>query len=396
MTIRSYPNGKHRAIFRQKGKDEISQTFDTLEEAQNFLANLKNQKYLQKAHIAANSIQPELFSISVQKYLNSSTFLFKREGTQKREKGAAKAVLKHFANFYDVQITTADIQDYLNLRATQPSYYNDNKTIRSDKVSWETIRLEKAFLRSVYDVLNITTNTHRSINYNPIRGQKLLIGNLSQEYDVISDDDLALILSTHPKFKDQDTFVNWFFITLQTAMRSGESSRIKLSYYQRVDKAFKLPALSQKSKKTHYVNISDDLIWRVEEQVEKARAAGSEYLFFSINKKGQPVPFNYSYYWRKIKQEAGIKHKLKPHQLRHTAITELVKHSGLDQAQVMAVSGHSSPQAFSRYVHLFAGKYRDEVIETNNKLGKKITNTWLAAENKKLIAAGLPPVPILE
>lgn len=392
MTIRSYPNGKHRAIFRQKGKDEISQTFDTLQEAQNFLANLKNQKYLHKAHLAEKDIKPELFSISVQKYFNSVDFSLKREATQKRERGLAKSVLKHFANFYDVNITRDDIQQYLIKRSKQPSYFNDNKTVRSSTVSVETLRLEKALLRSVYDVLNQTTNTHRSINYNPIRGQKILIAKPSQEYDVIADEDLALLLSTHPKFRDADTFANWFFITLQTAMRPGEASRIKLSYYQRSDKAFKLPALSQKNNKTHYVVISDDLIWRVEEQIEKAKAADSEYLLFSYDKKGKVIPFNYSYYWKKVKQEAGIKHKLKPHQLRHTAITELVKHSGLDQTQVMSVSGHSSPQAFHRYVHLYAGNFRDEVLNTSAILEKKIVATFIAAENKKLIAQGLPPI----
>ena len=71
-----------------------------------------------------------------------------------------------------------------------------------------------------------------------------------------------------------------------------------------------------------------------------------------------------------VKAESGLPKELTAMDMRRTAITEMVE-AGVDTTQIMAVSGHNSPQSMRPYIkHTFKSannalarreSYKDEV-----------------------------------
>lgn len=376
MTIISYPNGKHRAVVRLKGKS-FAETFETLLEAQNF-EQRKTAEILALSSKAVFDKVPDLtFEQALKKYFASSNFKLKAVATQKTEQVKAKSLLKHFADFPVSQITSADVQNYFDDRSKQSTFFNDKKTVRNQAVRPDTLRLEKVVLSNLYKYLN----KHQISIHNPIKNFEFDLQQPTEDFTVIAVDDLVSILQARPEYESQeaeDTFNVWFNITLNTAMRPGEASALLVEYFDKQGKGFLIPSKSQKNRRPHFINLHDELILMLEKQIERARKNNSPYIFYSIDKKGNVIPFNYSYYWKRVKAEAGITKPLKPHQLRHTAITYLAKHSGLSLHELMIVTGHTSVASLKRYLHLFAGDYRINVEKVSDVVEKLIVEHFFA------------------
>jgi integrase len=78
-----------------------------------------------------------------------------------------------------------------------------------------------------------------------------------------------------------------------------------------------------------------------------------------------PTRFTFGYHFRKARAAIGMP-GLRPHDLRHSAATEMVS-VGVDLHTVGAVLGHRSPASTKRYAHV-----RDErAIEAINRMGKR-------------------------
>lgn len=63
------------------------------------------------------------------------------------------------------------------------------------------------------------------------------------------------------------------------------------------------------------------------------------------------APHSVSTALRRARRRAGLESHVKMHQLRHTRITALAR-KGLNQAQIMIVSGHRDVTSIHRYTHL--------------------------------------------
>lgn len=366
MTIIKYENGKCRAVVRLKGR-HFAETFDTYDEAKNF-EQLKTSEILNLSSKAVFDRVPGLtFEQALNQYFASSNFTKKRPATQKTERVKAKSLLKHFEGVPVSSIHPFDVQKYFDLRKLQSTYFNDNKTVRNATVRPDTIRLEKVVLSNLFKYLNKFGLTQ----HNPIKNFEYDLDQPSQDYDAITPEDLINFLQAHPKYEDpqsEDIWNAWFNITYFTAMRPGESAKLLVSYFNKEASAFVIPSTSQKNKRSHFINLTPNCVFLVENQIKRALKVNSPYLFYSMNRKGQPIPFNYAYYWRKVKNAAGLTKPIKPHQLRHTAITDLAKHSGLSLHELMVVTGHTTVASLKRYLHLQALEYRDNVIKVSDTL----------------------------
>lgn len=63
------------------------------------------------------------------------------------------------------------------------------------------------------------------------------------------------------------------------------------------------------------------------------------------------APHSVSTAVRRARNKVGLDDDVRLHQLRHTRITEVAK-KGLNQAQIMMVSGHRDIRSVQRYTHL--------------------------------------------
>lgn len=383
MTIIKYENGKCRAVVRLKGR-HFAETFDTYDEAKNF-EQRKTSEILNLSSKAVFDKVPSLtFEQALKQYFASSSFTKKRPSTQKTELVKAKSLLKHFAQYPVSSIHPFDVQEYFDLRSKQSTYFNDNKTVRNDTVRPDTLRLEKVVLSNLFKYLN----KFGIIQHNPIKSFEYELEQPTQDYDVISSEDLLNFLQTHPKFKDpyaEDVWNAWFNVTFFTAMRPGETVNLLVDYFDKEASALVIPSKSQKNKRPHLVNLIPGCVFYIERQIERAKKDNSPYIFYSFDRAGKPIPFNYAYYWRRVKLEAGITKPIKPHQLRHTAITNLAKDGGFSLHELMTVTGHTTVASLKRYMHLHALDYKENVTKVSDIQTTKLYDLLIKMHNAQPI-----------
>jgi integrase len=64
--------------------------------------------------------------------------------------------------------------------------------------------------------------------------------------------------------------------------------------------------------------------------------------------------------WKRARTAAGIR-GLRFHDLRHEAISRLFEETDLDSMEIMAITGHKTPQMLARYTHLRAHRLADRL-----------------------------------
>ena len=63
------------------------------------------------------------------------------------------------------------------------------------------------------------------------------------------------------------------------------------------------------------------------------------------------APYSVTQAVRRAREKLGLDSNVRFHQLRHSRITEVAR-MGLNQAQIMMVSGHKDVRSVQRYTHL--------------------------------------------
>lgn len=137
-------------------------------------------------------------------------------------------------------------------------------------------------------------------------------------------------------------------LLLYTAIRVAELCAIRLDEID-LD-AGKVFIAHGKGDKARYVLFKAGFRLALAAYVESRRREGGEYLFESTHRR--------PYSTRRIQQivaeygeTAGIEQRVHPHLFRHQALTHLTK-SGMTDAQIQMVSGHSSKDSLQIYQHL--------------------------------------------
>ncbi len=152
---------------------------------------------------------------------------------------------------------------------------------------------------------------------------------------------------------------------LYTAVRVAELCAIRLDEID-LDSG-KVYIAHGKGDKARYVLFKAGFRITLKLYVEMRRREGGAYLFESSHKK--------PYSTRRIQQivseygaVAGIPERVHPHLFRHAALTHLTK-SGLTDAQIQLVSGHSSKDSLAVYQHLALSDVSEDYQSAMNKIG---------------------------
>lgn len=389
-TVSELPSGKFRAQIRRKNLATIGKVFVTRDEAISWGNARESELVAAKSSAAAKPHAGATFSDVVEKYYLTALFSSKRPGTQAREKVSAKRTLAFFGSYSIAVIDGALVQDYLDIRANEKARHRTGRQL-DHKVSPNTVRLDKAFLCSVFKFAKrrnyLTTNIMRE----SFETQKCdpREGRITTRQQVALYEAAAAI--GEAKNANQ-SLVPWLHFMFETGSRPGEAAKIELSWVNFVEREISIPRHGSKKNNPRIILITDDILPMLKECDARARSAGSKYLFFSrsnlprpVDSKGKPVrrfrderelasrpciPFGYYNAWRSICAEAGVSPKINPHIIRHEFICRLFEETDLSDSQIASLVGDVNVLSLEPYKHLRVGKLRgkqDAHLERQNE-----------------------------
>jgi integrase len=365
-------NGKWRVRITRKGVS-TSKVFYTEKEAKDFAAETEADILNAHAKAIKKQIEPKTFEQVVSDYFDSQDFLSKADSTQKTERVKAKSVLTHFGSLPITQIDYYHVRDYLRDRAQEPSYSNGK--VRNKKVSSTTVRLEKAFLSSVFNF----AIDERLVAENPFRQGKIKIKKTEQDKRTLLPEEHFTILQHLCR---NPTATLFFSFCAFTGARVGEASRIQKAWVNLKDRTITIPGRFHKNGEPKVILLAGEAFGSVRDQFEATKDDGSPFLFSSRKQKtGEFQPFKYASPWRNALMASGLE-KIAPNLTRHTFITEAFLSSDLTPAAISQIAGHKDLASIKPYTHLTTRRYRQDaekiassIADQRNAVFSKILQT---------------------
>jgi integrase len=136
-----------------------------------------------------------------------------------------------------------------------------------------------------------------------------------------------------------------------TGWRKGEIVGLRWSAVNRTSGIITLPRRSAKNNKSRTMPVAADLMPLIERRWaarvitrEDGTTTMADYVFHHA---GQPIG-DFRKAWRTACKTAGVSGRLF-HDLRRTAVRDMVLHSGVPEVVAMSISGHRTRSVFDRY-----------------------------------------------
>ena len=135
-----------------------------------------------------------------------------------------------------------------------------------------------------------------------------------------------------------------------------------------------IPAARSKSKKVHYIPLSDAAIELLQ---SLPRRDDIPWVFFNPKTKKPPVSIFYA--WDSIRKKVGLS-EVRLHDLRHSYASFLVN-AGRSLYEVQKLLGHHDPKVTMRYAHLSPQAMQEAVNVVGNVVGRRpgVTNQAVVA-----------------
>lgn len=131
--------------------------------------------------------------------------------------------------------------------------------------------------------------------------------------------------------------------------------------------------------------------WAVERLLDRAHKLGStnpEHYLIPLRLGGKqydptkpPRRWGWRTAWRKMTKEAGLE-SLRPHDLRHHAITKLAESPEVSEQTIMAIAGHVSREMLEHYSHVQQQAKRRAVESLDNDTITSQLAKWEALANQ--------------
>ncbi len=411
-SVSKLPSGSFRCQIRRKGLPAECETFKSRAEAEAW--GRRRERELEAVFSPRRTPSDgRLFKDLVDSYLNGPTFKNKSIGTQKRERVCVAPVLTRLGEIPVGLMSGALVQEYLDERQRDNPLRRCkaddgqivNKPVEGKSVSGHTVRLEKAFISSVYRYAKrrnyVPINIMRDSFELPQTNQREMRITPEQQYRLFAEaTELARSRRANP------SLTPWLHFVFATGTRPGEAARIELSWCDFKDSVINIPRRGQKKRNPRVVLIGDELLITLKAQYKKAEVAGSPFLFWSYKnrKRGEPalnkndarkiIPYAYYHAWRRIAKKAGIEDLTCPHVVRHEFISRLFENPSLSlsDSQIAALVGDVNVLSLEPYKHLRARSLRGE----HEKHLLSVTNTIQAAGLRRAIEQNPAFAEVLE
>lgn len=356
-TYTQLPSGSWRVHIRRAGFPVVSRTFKTKADAEAF-ALVEEGSLIKRRADVPHSVIKSNFANVVADYFKSPAFKNKAESTRSRELNASRPVLSYFADYDLSLIKPSDIQKYFDSRS-------DFETYRKKPISGDTLRLEKAFLSSVF-------------NFGVLRDYCVMnpTKHLRFEYKKPTPRDARLNLTPPQFMKKLDeferastrlnpSFLYYLLVLHATGMRPGELSRLKLDYIDYRECRIRIPRAANKNRTERVFSFNKGAFHILfSNQYKMALRARSPYLFYSVSPSGEFVPLSYAKPMRRFLKFIGAPAGFVPHSFRHERISYLFESTNYTDSEIALIVGDVNPLSLLRYRHLHMEKIRDKVSDT--------------------------------
>jgi integrase len=193
------------------------------------------------------------------------------------------------------------------------------------------------------------------------------------------------------RYNGNKALLPWLVTVMETGMRPGEAAKVELDWFKTKKLQLEIPEDGQKKRAARIVMLTEDTVELLKQQADRAIAAESKYLFFSINPiSKKPVPFSYTTPYARLSKKVSIKGGA--HALRHEFISRLFEESNMSDSQIALLAGDKSTMSLEPYKHLSVNKLREQHYEVATNVKKeqnKEVAHYLKTEFTKRVEAGI-------
>jgi integrase len=340
ILFRGKPKYQARFICTKNGKRiEMKRLFDSAHDARMQLAEwqvgYKNDTQVEK------SPDKKTFAEAAKEYASVHLVPAVYIGDEKvagrdsltTPKAYLKTLVAHFGKYQLRHISRQRIQEFKLIRATTPTVHGKQRSVRSLNIELELLRtiLNYCVANGWLDKTPFMGST--------LTGHKLIEKAKENRRDrVMTDDEEQRLLSVCTG--ERAHLRGLIILAVDTGLRRGELLKLEWSMVDFPARMLRLPGRITKTKKPRTIALTR----RAYDELSRLDASCPE---------GQSLVFgirdNFKRSWATAKRLAGVG-GLNFHDLRHSFITR-ANESGLSRDVVTKASGHSTLDAYERYVH---------------------------------------------
>ncbi len=308
-SIRQLKSGKFNVQIRLKGNKPLSKSFDSIEHAQQWIQEQEPQRPSPQSSTPTFWELSALYCTSIKSRRASHEIAYPR----------LKRISCQLPNL------VTDIK---------PQHINDYKNKRLLEVSGVTVRDEIQLVHRVIRWAISEFLLENILSHSPCANIKLPKPSKPRSKVVTKEELNTLLALLSPTVK---VIIE---LAYETAMRRTEITSLQKQHIFLSDRT--LMVVNGKTG-DRLVPLTTRATRLLTEQCDALSNPTSR--LFNI------APHSVSTALRRARQKAGLSSDIRMHQLRHTRITLAAK-AGLNQQQLMIVSGHRDTRSVSRYTHL--------------------------------------------
>ena len=301
-------------------------------------------------------------------------YFVRREGevsasTIRLEKDAFKQVQRHLGSFRLSSIDLESLAEYIRQR-------------KKEKIGNRTINIEVGVLRRVMKQFKRWSR-------------------LADDYKCLPEPhDIGRALTPEQEVKlfavasSRSEWTVAFLIALVTANTTAGGVELRNVRLDDID--FQAKSLSVRVGKNRFrariIPLNETALWAVERLLDRAHSLGAklpEHYLIPRRVSGNeydpaqpPSRWAWRTAWRKLTKEAMLQ-GLRPHDLRHHAITKLAESSEASEQTIMAIAGHVSREMLEHYSHIRQEAKRKAVASLDNVTITSQLAKWKAEADER-------------
>lgn len=332
-TIVKTDSGKWKALVRKTGWPSASKTFRTKRDAETWGTRTEDEM-ARSVFVQRSPSEKMTVAEALVRYKKEITPT-KKISTQIREIRRIELLKTEFGKYSLAALSSDILADYRDQR------------LASGK-SASTTRLELALISNLYSIA--IKEWKIGLPFNPVANIRKPSPGPGRNHRISKADHKRLLtaLCNH-----SNPMLGWIYVVaLETAMRSGEISNLKIDD---VDLDRRIISLKDtKNGKPRTIPLTVRAVEVLQQALEHPiRPVDCPLVFFGEpNRDGERGPYQFNKAFLDIKKAIGLA-ELRFHDLRHESISRLVE-AGLSDQEVASISGHESMQMLKRYTHLRA------------------------------------------
>lgn len=333
MGIKQLPSGRFRLQIRRSSL-KVDESFDTEADAR-----AAQERYL-GGGASGKPVKPRGLTLSEawDLYIDSRTFLEKKDNTRRSEETHVKAALNVLGGRPVKSLTPDDVDSFI-VGQTKAGKAPD--TIRNAVAAMSSI-LNFCRKRNLV-AANVTIGVKRPsappvVKRMPAGHQGALMKLLAHpKYRYRAVARLALLVRETGARPGEWAAAQWDDLHLDT-----QKVIFKNTKYKRMPRTVPLTKVAMRLIADQLEDITINLF---------DQFVDSEWVFPTVGRDGELAPIQYTGTMRDMKRDELIPKSLRAHNGRHEFISSLVESSDLDDSRIMSLVGHHSPASMQIYTH---------------------------------------------